>query len=347
MHLIIESRAIRNFKKLKNVKDVVLFVNLDASILDGNRGISKYWTKHFAEEEGLDFRSIAVEIVESRIENNENLTEIIESYKATGFFVVLDDFGALHSNLNRIVLAKPDIIKIDRYLVDNVSNDYYQQSIIQSIIDLAKKIGSLTLAEGLENEEDVLKCYELGIDLFQGYYFATPQPFTEEVEEKCVNKLHFISHKVKHHIINTINHNQSQQSKHEETMNFIVDNLSGMHVGDYFTHLERIACELNEVECIYLLDSRGIQLGPTVCNRTVCDMKEQRLIFKPADNSADHSLKDYYYYVNHLNIDRFYTDPYISLATGYLCRTLSQRLQTSTGTYILCVDFIDKKLRNI
>lgn len=51
--------------------------------------------------------------------------------------------GALHSNLNRLIISKPDIIKIDRQLIHNVSESYYQQSIIKSIIDLAKKRSDL------------------------------------------------------------------------------------------------------------------------------------------------------------------------------------------------------------
>ncbi len=119
-------------------------------------------------------------------------------------FVVLDDFGALHSNLNRLIISKPDIIKIDRQLIHNVSESYYQQSIIKSIIDLAKKIGSLTLAEGVENKEDVLKCHELGADLFQGFYFARPQSVERLETFQTKTTMDMISYDIKTYMSDNI-----------------------------------------------------------------------------------------------------------------------------------------------
>jgi len=141
--------AIREFKKLNMSGDIVLFLNFDPAVLDIIHQDDKSWTKQCADEAGLEYNNIAVEITESQIENNYKLEQITERYSNMGMFVVLDDFGALHSNLNRLVISRPDIIKIDRQLIKNISQSYYQQSIIKSIIDLSRKIGSLTLAEGV------------------------------------------------------------------------------------------------------------------------------------------------------------------------------------------------------
>lgn len=167
--------ALTSFKSIQNYNEYILFfLNLDTSVINNKDENSKIKTIELTDELGLDYSSISLEIVESKIDNEATLAEFVEHYRRLGYYVSLDDFGAMHSNMNRIVSSKPDIIKIDMDLIRNVSVNYYQQSIISSIIDLARKTGALTLAEGLETPEDIIKCYELGIDLYQGFYFYKP-----------------------------------------------------------------------------------------------------------------------------------------------------------------------------
>lgn len=113
--------AMREFVKMKLSPEMVLFLNFDPAVLDVQTPSDKSWTQIFANEAGLDYSNIAVEITESQIANNHKLEQITEKYSGLGMFVVLDDFGALHSNLNRLVISRPDIIKIDRQLIHNVS----------------------------------------------------------------------------------------------------------------------------------------------------------------------------------------------------------------------------------
>ncbi len=74
----------------------------------------------------------------------------------------------------RITLIKPNILKIDRSLIQNIDKEYYKQEIVKSLINLIKKFGGLSLAEGVEREEEIIKSLELGADIFQGFYFSKP-----------------------------------------------------------------------------------------------------------------------------------------------------------------------------
>ena len=332
-------KAIENFSKLDVRKDTLLFINLDGALLDRMDNISHSTTLEYARAHGVPAESVAVEIVESQIQNNENLNNAVQSFRKNGMFVVLDDFGALHSNLDRIVTARPDIIKIDRSLVDNVSENYYQQSIIRSIKDLAQKIGSLTLAEGVERVEDILTCYEMGIDLFQGYYFAKPMQASNSFIKCCEDKILSTTNSIKSYINCMIESNNITTQKNEKILDAVIDKVSDSgDVSNSKIFIDAVS-DYNEIECIYLLNEDGIQVGPTYCNST--SVFKLNPLFSPSVNETDHSLKDYFYYINNLKIDRFYTDPYISLATGYLCRTMSKKLSFGGSDYILCIDFIE------
>lgn len=334
--------AIKNYKNIKNHDELVLFVNLNTSVLN-IKDDPQVFTKIYAEELGVNFTNIVIEIVESELANNKKLVEIIERYREIGFFVALDDFGALHSNLNRLVITKPDIIKIDRSLISNVSTSYYQRSIIKAIISLAKTIGSLTLAEGLENDEDIFTCYSLGIDLYQGFYFCKPSVYDEKTEKECSKKITACADKIKQNIAHTITENKRKHLDNIRIIKKIKQKLRTAHPLELFNKFQEIANDYFSVQCIYLLDQNGTQVGATICGNNKKRLKRNQF-FRPAEENDDHSLKDYFYFISHLGLDRYYTNPYISLASGQLCRTASFKTKAGIHWLIVCIDFIEETI---
>jgi EAL domain-containing protein (putative c-di-GMP-specific phosphodiesterase class I) len=335
-------KALQNFREFAQNEDLILFVNLDASILDMIEINGKSWTKSFADEAGIDCSMIAIEIVESRVEKNENLVHFVKKHKDYGFFVTLDDFGAYHSNLDRIVKSKPNIIKIDRSLVANMNNDYYQQSIVRSIIELARKIGSLTLAEGLETEEDVVKCYELGVDLFQGFYFSQPITDYNSIKESCDEEIEKISKSIKVHLNGIITRKQQQHKHFEAILDRLVDEIRTSGSAAETCFLQEVIDRHLEIEKICILDSEGIQTAQAVSKNCVSKNGFHRLYW-PSTENVDHSLKDYYYFLMRLDIKKFYTNPFMSILSGRLCRTMSSRYLRSGREEVVCIDFVEAK----
>jgi len=68
----------------------------------------------------------------------------------------------------------PNIIKIDRELIDNIDTNSVNQSIFKAIIKIAKENDIIVLAEGIERAEEIAFCAKEGADLAQGYYFGKP-----------------------------------------------------------------------------------------------------------------------------------------------------------------------------
>lgn len=333
--------ALHSFKNIPNYKQYILFLNMDTTAIEKNDPDVNRITKEYTDETGLDYSSISLEIVESRIDNEENLADFVNHYKKLGYYVSLDDFGAMHSNMNRIVVSKPDIIKIDIELIQNVHNNYYQQSILSSIISLAKKTGALTLAEGLESANDVMTCYELGIDLYQGFYFFKP----------CVDifsNYQFIHAKIDYIVMlikNKLKENVIIRKNQHLSFDFIIDMLckgtQGKNIDEFIAFLNIQANNFTEIERIFILDEEGQQPFESICK--TCDKKPLNSSFLMMhESNSDHSLKDYYYYLDKIDSDRFFTDHYLSSVSGRVLRTMSVKIEIESKPHILCVEFVDE-----
>ena len=129
-------------------------------------------------EMGLKPSNVAIEIVEYRVEDLKELQHFVEKLRDFGFLIALDDVGAGHSNLNRIPLIKPDILKIDRYLVENLQDDFYKKEILKSMVRMAPALGRSLSPRGWKPTRKP-NLMEMDVDMIQGFYFSRPQRPTD------------------------------------------------------------------------------------------------------------------------------------------------------------------------
>ena len=129
------------------------------------------------QEYKVDCDRLRLEITESALsEDDSNLMEQVARFQAAGYEVWMDDFGSGYSSLNTLKEYDFDMIKLDMRFLRDFGKNRKAGIIIQSLVDMAKKIGMHTLAEGVETEEqyEFLKC--IGCEACQGYLFGKPQP---------------------------------------------------------------------------------------------------------------------------------------------------------------------------
>ena len=128
-----------------------------------------------ANDRGFALSRLIFEVTEGeRIEDAESLVKIFREYRKLGIKTAIDDFGAGYAGLNLLARFQPDIVKIDIDLVRDVDTLRVKQIIVESVVDICRKLGIAPLAEGVETsgERDFLA--GLGIDLMQGFLFARP-----------------------------------------------------------------------------------------------------------------------------------------------------------------------------
>ncbi len=133
-------------------------------------------------ELGMGPENVVFEIIESdHTPDASHLRALIAYYRKEGFRVALDDLGAGYSSLNLIHQLRPDIMKLDMELIRGIHEDAYKASITQKLLELAQKLGILTVAEGIETPEELRWVRQHGVDFVQGYLIAKPaNPPTRE-----------------------------------------------------------------------------------------------------------------------------------------------------------------------
>ncbi len=332
-------KALEGFAKLyAGNNDMVLFLNFDISII--NRGVvgSGHLLKS-VEQTGISPKNIIIEITEHSIQNFFAVEQFISTYKKYGFLFALDDFGIGHSNMERIAVIKPNILKIDRSLITNIDKEYYKQEIVKSMINLIKKTGGLSLAEGLEKEDEIIKSLELGTDIMQGFYFSKAEPVGTLNFGYIENKIRLIADRYKSFIIGKNSAVGNKRKSYESIIEPIIDEIRKC-TPDNFDKILLKLVEINPViECLYILDKTGVQASSTIMN-PLRIFQNRNSLFHPAQKGDDHSIKDYYLQNKNNNFS-YITEPYTSLASGNLCVTVAQRIDDYSGdSYMLCVDII-------
>jgi len=126
--------------------------------------------------------SITLELTESLIlENVHEVIAKIEALRSLGVRFSLDDFGTGYSSLSYLKRLPLDELKIDQSFVRDINHDNNDAMIVKTIIEMAQNFDLDVIAEGVENEEQLMYLKENGCPLFQGYFFAKPMP-PEEIE---------------------------------------------------------------------------------------------------------------------------------------------------------------------
>jgi EAL domain-containing protein (putative c-di-GMP-specific phosphodiesterase class I) len=126
---------------------------------------------------GLPGDRVLLELSEhERVEDYDALRAVLAPLRAGGMRLAIDDVGAGFSSLRHIVLCAPDVIKIDRSIVDGLSTDPVLSTLVRALVAFAHDNGTRVVAEGVETEADVVRLRELEVDLAQGWFFGRPGP---------------------------------------------------------------------------------------------------------------------------------------------------------------------------
>ncbi|HWF41229.1 MAG TPA: EAL domain-containing protein, partial [Acidothermaceae bacterium] len=104
------------------------------------------------------------------------LMAVLEPLRAAGMRLAIDDVGAGFSSLRHILLTAPDVIKLDRSIVDGVSADPVLRSLVRSLVDFAEGCDARVVAEGVETAADADVLRSVGVDYGQGWYYGRPGP---------------------------------------------------------------------------------------------------------------------------------------------------------------------------
>jgi EAL domain-containing protein (putative c-di-GMP-specific phosphodiesterase class I) len=156
-----------------------LSLNVHASTLGRDPGFRAFLLER-AREARIDPRRLVVEIVEHAPPLDvPEFRRALEQLREAGVAIALDDVGLGQSNYKMILDVRPEIYKLDRYLVTRAWSDPYRQVILDSLARMVRRLEARAVAEGVEDHHELAAVEAAGIDLVQGFLLARPLALSE------------------------------------------------------------------------------------------------------------------------------------------------------------------------
>ncbi|MEH7010278.1 EAL domain-containing protein [Neobacillus niacini] len=179
LEMIVLEKMFQQVKASRCRQDI--FVNCTPVTL-GNIRFTSDLKKFLQKYRGISPKKITFEVTErDSIEGLKNFAFNINVLRLMGFKIAVDDTGAGYASLNTISELMPDIIKIDRSVIENIDKNSVKESMLKGLLLVAKEAGSLVVAEGIENQEEASVLTRNNVDLAQGNFYARPAMFFNEI----------------------------------------------------------------------------------------------------------------------------------------------------------------------
>jgi EAL domain-containing protein (putative c-di-GMP-specific phosphodiesterase class I) len=122
-------------------------------------------------------RRVVLEITErSYVLENDTWRAALDSLIQSGFRIAVDDLGSGYNSLSVLAALRPQFMKVDRSIVEQIERDDRKQRLIELLVLFAKATGTQLVVEGIETEEEAGVVTRMGADLLQGFLYGRPTP---------------------------------------------------------------------------------------------------------------------------------------------------------------------------
>jgi EAL domain-containing protein (putative c-di-GMP-specific phosphodiesterase class I) len=136
---------------------------------------------------GIERSLIGIEVTESALTDAASAFQHeVERFRDAGYEVWIDDFGSGYSSLNVLKDFDFDVLKIDMAFLRGLEESRSSREILCTIVDMAKRIGIRTLAEGVETQAQYDFLRTIGCEMIQGFLFGAPMPVERAVTDIAV-----------------------------------------------------------------------------------------------------------------------------------------------------------------
>lgn len=122
---------------------------------------------------GLDPTKVVIELTEQTVVP-QDISDAGKHWRQKGYRLAVDDISQGFSRLSLVAMLNPNFIKIDKSCISGALTSNSWKQVLSGIVSMAKNMGSKTIGEGVETEEEKELLIEFDIDYGQGYYFGKP-----------------------------------------------------------------------------------------------------------------------------------------------------------------------------
>lgn len=311
-----------------------LFLNVHPEVFAAAISKSSFMVDLLAHQQ-MAAGDVVIEVLEDAIRDETRFAATVERLRAKGFLIALDDFGAGHSNFDRVWTVGPDIVKLDRSFALRMEHDAGARRLMPRIVNLLHEAGSLVLLEGIETETQANIALDSDIDFVQGYYFARPAP-RPDTGAHVVTGVRALWQ-------NFAARETAADAEQRELIAPYQNALGYASVLIAAGHDPREACagflELPLANFCYLLDREGRQTGENMWSERAGAARPSPR-FRPLTLASEARWSRRPYFRRAIRqLDRVQvTRPYLSASTADLCVTLSVGFLHGGDPFVLCGD---------
>ena len=258
---------------------------------------------------------------------SKRLPEIVARYRKAGARVAIDDFGAGYSQLDRVLLLQPDILKLDMRLFQQAARGGHSSEVVKALGLMAEKTGCWIIAEGVETPAELEFALECGARYVQGYLFAKPAAQFYPTDAFCAQfallRESYVKRKLKEHIA---------QGQKRQRLSQLMDQLSSwIRNGSSVTQLPQIPGLLR----LYRCDTQGNQISPNF------EQHGQGWIENPQYLGHNWSWRPYFYQLLAQGWDAqslMVSTTYRDATTNQYCLTAGRFMESDNTLLLIDID---------
>lgn len=312
-----------------------LFLNINPKVTVIGRRYGEFFAS-LLERHGIAPHRVVVEILESQIQDEALLSDSVDYYKELGCLVAIDDFGAGESNFDRLWRIGPHIVKLDRSIISQAAGNIKVKRVVPNLIKLIHETGSLALVEGVETEREAMISMDSGADFVQGYYFARP---SEQIRDAGSGVCAVLDLCEKFRHVAEQESDQYRKELHPYIGAFDSLVKTFLSSGD-LDEACRNFLVLPRAERCFMLNREGRQLGSSFLSALAHYAEDPR--FRPLADAEDAIWLRRHYFRRAMSTpaEIQVSRPYLSIAGGRMCVTLSIALDIGMERLVICGDIL-------
>jgi len=314
-----------------------LFLNIDASLFAAGHGRSAGRKMlEVAAGAKLAPRQIVIEVLEGAVPNEPEFECVVQELKDLGFLVAIDDFGAGHSNFDRVFRLRPHIVKLDRTVICGAAQDETLRRVTTQMISLLHDCGALVLVEGVETAEEAFVALDADADFVQGYHFGRPRSSMAQLSEPS-SAMADVWGLCEARAGEDIRDYRERVRPYTQALSLARGLL---RAGRPMQEACAAFLQLEDAEVCFLLDASGQQIGTNHFRSVTPGDNVLRSQFAPLHDvkGACWSRRPYFRRAIAAPGQMQVTRPYLTMQSLRMCVTLSVSLETPSGTLVICGD---------
>lgn len=315
--------------------DAWLFLNIHPAVFVHSTRQSELMTRvvGLLSQLGIPMHRLVLEVTEDVMAQDQGFEEAVAWARSVGCLLALDDFGAGHSNFDRVWRIRPEIVKLDRSLLRRAMQSPRVARMMGQVVGLLHECGSLALLEGVESDEEAMIALDADIDLVQGFAFARPAPQLQGLGQQSPE-----IHDVWQRFDQRLAHKRRQHHEGVAPLQAALSlALLPLHQGRPLGESADAFLRMPGCQLVYLLDAEGRPTGEMVPGAAQPGLN---LRFAPLTNAGDARWARRPYFrramaaVGEVQVTR----PYLSMNGARLCITVSVAFWHQGQLRVLCGD---------